>query len=50
MPAAIGICAGKVLIPEHLHGFDFGQRAIRAPLLNVDIVAALGAFKNDSIG
>jgi hypothetical protein len=50
MPAAIGIGAGKVFVPEHLHRFDFRQRAIRASLLNVDVVPALRAFKYDSIG
>jgi hypothetical protein len=49
MPAAIGIRAGKVLVPEHLHCLNFRQGTIRAPLLHVDIVTALWAFKNDSI-
>jgi hypothetical protein len=50
MPAAIRIRAGQILVSEHLHRFDFRERGIRAPLLHVDIMTALGAFKYDSIG
>jgi hypothetical protein len=50
MPAAIGIRAGQILVAKNLHCFDFRQRGIRASLLYVDIVAALWAFKNNSIG
>jgi hypothetical protein len=50
VPAAIGIGAGKVLVAEYLHRLDFRQGGIGAPLLYIDIVAALRALKNDSIG
>jgi hypothetical protein len=50
MPTTIGIRARKLFIPKNSHRLIFGERRVVALLLEVDVVTAVGAFENDTIG
>ena len=50
VPTAVGIRAGEFLVSKHFHRLGFGKRHIIAFSLKVDIVAAVRAFEDDSIG
>ncbi len=50
VPAAVGIGAGDFFVAEHFHGVGFGEGAVAALLLQIDIFAVLGTLENDSIG
>lgn len=50
VPAASGIGAGDFFVAEHFHGVGFGEGAIAALLLQIDIFAVLRALEDDSVG
>jgi hypothetical protein len=50
MPATSRIIAGNMLFAEDFHRLVFGQRRLGALPLQIDIVAILGARKNNSVG
>ena len=49
VPAAIWIRAGDLLVSKHFHCLDVRKRCRRALPLKVDVVAAFGAFEDDSV-
>ncbi len=50
VPAAVGIGASDFFVAEHFHGVGFGEGAVAALLLQIDIFAVFGALEDDSVG
>jgi hypothetical protein len=50
VPAAVGIGAGDIFVAKHFHGVGFGEGAVAALLLQIDIFAVFGALEDDSVG